>query len=105
MIAKPDARARPNRSKEAVPFGRLLAIARKKLNLTQGAVARNLLMTNAQISRIEHGADLRVSTLLDVARYLQFEPMLIPKDRVASVHALLSDEAEYAETPTRGRFT
>jgi DNA-binding Xre family transcriptional regulator len=42
----------------------------------------------ANLSRIENGKDLRVSTLLDIARTLGLEPMLVPKMYVPSVRAL-----------------
>jgi transcriptional regulator with XRE-family HTH domain len=104
MIRAPKTQKSRTSSGEAMPFGRLLATTRKKLGLTQTVAASSLGMTNAQLSRIEHGADLRVSTLLDVARFLKLEPMLIPKNQVSSVRALLNDEAELDETPERGRF-
>jgi len=58
-------------------------------------------MSVSNLSRIEHGADFRVSTLLDIARQLQLEPLLVPKEMVPAVRAVLSN-AEYEEEP--GRF-
>jgi transcriptional regulator with XRE-family HTH domain len=89
----------------AEPVGRLLAAARERLGLSQSALARRLGVSAANLSRIEHGADLRVSTLLELARALQLEPMLVPKESVPPVRALLDDlHRAQGETPERGRF-
>jgi transcriptional regulator with XRE-family HTH domain len=88
------------------PVGRILAATRERLGLSQSELARRLSVSGANLSRIEHGADLRVSTLLDVARALQLEPMLVPKEHVPSVRALLDDLQRPHDTqPERGRFT
>ena len=100
-----ESRTTSQRKASVLPFGQLLATTRKKLGISQTEAARRLAMTNGQLSRIEHGADLRVSTLLDVARFLKLEPMLIPRHRVSSVRALLNDEPETGEIYERGRFT
>jgi HTH-type transcriptional regulator / antitoxin HipB len=87
-------------------IGRLLAAARERLGLSQSELARRLGVSGANLSRIEHGADLRVSTLVDVARALQLEPMLVPKEYVPAVRALLDDLQEpRTSEPERGRFT
>jgi transcriptional regulator with XRE-family HTH domain len=87
-------------------LGPLLARARRERGLSQSELARRLGMSAPHLSRIEHGADLRVSTLLDVARELKLEPVLVPKHRLATVRALLAAEAqeESPERPERGRF-
>lgn len=87
------------------PVGRLLAAARERLGISQSELARRLGVSGANLSRIEHGADLRVSTLVDVARALQLEPMLVPKSAVPSVRALLDDIGRTTAEPERGRFT
>lgn len=97
----------PWRLDAETPIGRMLAEARRRLGLSQSQLARHIGFSGANLSRIEHGADLRVSTLLDIARALQLEPMLVPKGYVPSVRALLDDlrasDTERA-TPERGRF-
>jgi HTH-type transcriptional regulator / antitoxin HipB len=70
-------------------MGTILASARRIRLLTQAELARRLSVTAANISRIEHGADMRVSTLFDLARALQFEPVLIPQEHLPAVNALL----------------
>jgi len=95
----------PWRWNAETPVGRILAAARERLGLSQAELARRLGVSGANLSRIEHGADLRVSTLLDVARALQLEPMLVPKEHVPSVRALLDDlQRPHDATPERGRF-
>ncbi len=87
-------------------LGSLLACARRERGLSQAELARRLGMSGPHLSRIEHGADLRVSTLLDLARELKLEPVLVPKQRLATVRALLVAEVEddAPERPERGRF-
>jgi transcriptional regulator with XRE-family HTH domain len=88
-------------------LGSALAHLRRERGLSQAELARRLGMSAPNLSRIEHGADLRVSTLLDLARALKLEPVLVPKDRLAMVRALLDDRAGGDEAdgrPERGRF-
>lgn len=90
------------------PIGRLLAATREHLGISQAELARRLGVSGANLSRIEHGGDLRLSTLLDIARALQLEPMLVPKENVPSVRALLDDlHRSHTTEPEseRGRFT
>jgi len=62
-------------------------------------------MTNANLSRIEHGGDFRVTTLLDVARVLGLEPMLVPKRSVPAVRALLAEGERHEDSVLeKGRF-
>ncbi len=87
------------------PVGRLLAAERERLSVSQSELARRLGVSGANLSRIEHGADLRVSTLIELARALGFEPMLVPKAYVPSVRALLNDlRRPENDQPERGRF-
>lgn len=85
------------------PIGRLLAAERERQGISQGRLARMLGLSAANLSRIEHGTDLRVSTLLDLARALGLEPMLVPKQAATSVRSVLADITS-AEAPLRGRF-
>ncbi len=91
--------------REPGSLGSLLARARRERGLSQAELARRLGMSAPHLSRIEHGADLRVSTLLDIARELRLEPLLVPKPHLASVRALLAAEEEEAPgRAERGRF-
>ncbi|GAC1402749.1 MAG: hypothetical protein NVSMB64_03080 [Candidatus Velthaea sp.] len=101
-------RQRPWKWDGETTIGHLLAEARESLGLSQAEVARRLGVSGANLSRIERGADLRVSTMIDIARALQLEPMLVPKSLVPSVRALLDElqESDAAQpAPERGRFT
>ena len=88
-------------------IGSLLAVARRTRGLSQTKLAASLKVSNANISRIEHGADLRVSTLVEIARALKMEPVLIPKEYITAVRALLdsvSDTQNEDEPIQRPRF-
>lgn len=80
--------------KDDSSVGSLLALARRMRGVSQTELAASLNMSNANISRIEHGADLRVSTLVEIARALKMEPVLIPKEYVIAVRALLDSLAD-----------
>ena len=82
--------------------GRLLALARRARGLSQTELARRLNVTNANISRIEHGSDLKVSTLIDLARELRLEPLLVPKEHLSSVRGLL-DALQHGESDQHER--
>lgn len=86
------------------PVGRLLAAERERRGISQGSLARSMGISAANLSRIERGADLRVSTLLDVARALGLEPMLVPKPAVPAVRSVLNDVVG-SPPRARGRFT
>ena len=57
-------------------------IARESKRLTQADLGSRIGQPQSAVSRIERGGDLRVSTLLEMARVLEMEPMLIPKHLV-----------------------
>lgn len=87
------------------PVGHLLASARRARGLSQAELAQRLNVSHANVSRIERGADLKVSTLIDVARELGLEPLLVPREHLSSVRGLL-DSLQHgdAEQPERPRF-
>ena len=64
-------------------------IARESKRLTQADLGSRIGQPQSAVSRIERGGDLRVSTLLEMARVLEMEPMLIPKHLVPAVQALV----------------
>ena len=64
---------------------KLLKSAHQEKNLSQRALSRKTGIPQTQISRIESGqADLRVSTLVELARSLELELVLIPPPTVHS---------------------
>jgi transcriptional regulator with XRE-family HTH domain len=95
----------PWRWSDPASIGRILSAARKRAGLGQADLARRLGFSAANISRIEHGSDLRVSTLIELARVLGFEPMLVPKAMVPAIRALLEEPSGSDRALERGRFT
>ncbi len=63
--------------------------AREAKGLTQSDLGSRIGQPQSAVSRIERGGDLRVSTLLEMARVLEMEPILIPKHLVPAVRALV----------------
>ena len=64
-------------------------VARDSKGLTQADLGSRIGQPQSAVSRIERGGDLRVSTLLEMARVLEMEPILIPKHLVPAVRALV----------------
>jgi HTH-type transcriptional regulator/antitoxin HipB len=62
---------------------------RQSKGLTQSGLGSRIGQPQSAVSRIERGGDLRVSTLLEMARVLEMEPVLVPKHLVPAIHALL----------------
>jgi transcriptional regulator with XRE-family HTH domain len=83
-------------------LGPELGQLRRARGIPQGELARRLGMSAANLSRIEHGSDFRVSTLLDIARELRLEPVLVPKPMLPAVRHLIDPQPD--EAPERGRF-
>jgi len=66
-----------------------LKTARQEKNLSQRTLSLKTGIQQAQISRIESGqADLRVSTLVELARTLDLELMLIPRSLYPAVKSI-----------------
>jgi transcriptional regulator with XRE-family HTH domain len=87
-------------------LGELLARRRRERRIAQSDLARKLGMSAANLSRIEHGSDFRVSTLLEIARALKLEPVLVPKPNLPLVTAIIRDsEHPGDDVAERGRFT
>jgi len=67
--------------------------AREARGFTQSDLGSRIGQPQSAVSRIERGGDLRLSTLLEMARVLDLEPMLIPKRLVPAVQALVGHAA------------
>jgi len=66
-----------------------LKSARQEKNLSQRALSLKTGIQQTQISRIESDqADLRVSTLVELARSLDLEVMLIPRSLFSAVNSI-----------------
>ena len=64
--------------------------ARVDRKLTQVQLAKALGLTQGTISRAEAGGDLRLGTLVEIARALNLEPVLVPRRLIPALEALLS---------------
>ncbi len=79
----------------ATPLFELIAKARKDKGLTQGALAQQLGVPQGQISRVESGlVDVRVSTLVEQARLVDLEVVLVPRKWVPVVTKLIRPDPE-----------
>ena len=74
--------------------------SREVKDLTQSEMGARIGQPQSAVSRIERGGDLRVSTLLEMARVLEMEPVLIPKRLIAAVQALLVHASGQRDTET-----
>jgi predicted transcriptional regulator len=67
-----------------------LRAARRERKITQKALGERLGLPQSHVSAIEAGkVDPRLSSVLELARLLDLEPMLVPRARVPAVRALL----------------
>ncbi len=69
--------------------------AREAKGLTQAALGRKMSMPQSHISRIEHGrTDLRLSSLLEMARLLDHDVMLIPRKYLPAVKSIRAGQLD-----------
>ena len=72
-----------------------LRSARETQGLSQRALSAMAGVPQSHISKIENGTvDLRVSTLVELARVLDLELVLVPRKAVSAVHAVARSRAE-----------
>jgi predicted transcriptional regulator len=72
-----------------------LRAARREQKIAQKALGERLGLPQSHVSAIENGrVDPRLSSVLEFARLLDLEPMLIPRDRVLAVRALLEGKPD-----------
>lgn len=84
-------------------IGKALQLERDRLGLTQRAFAKRAGTTQARVSTIENGeVDLRLSTLIEFARALDLDLMLIPRRHTPAVTAIIA-EAPISLTEKTGR--
>jgi DNA-binding Xre family transcriptional regulator len=63
---------------------------RRRKHISQTQLGQMVKMPQSHLARIETGAtDVRLSTLTEIARVLDLEPMLIPKHLVPSVSHMI----------------
>lgn len=71
------------------PIIRELAFARRGAKMSQRALGEKIGLAQSHVSKIERGAvDPQLSNLLEIARALGLELMLVPKRLVPAVRAL-----------------
>lgn len=87
-------------------IAKALRTARKQKGLSQRTLSEQSGTTQSQISRFENGAlDARLSTVLDVARVLDLELMLVPKKWVPAVRSIIrSPQREQGRGVSRHRL-
>lgn len=65
--------------------------ARKAMNLTQAQLGKELGLPQSYISRLESGKlDIRLSGILEIARFLRLDLTLVPLNLVPAVRAITS---------------
>jgi transcriptional regulator with XRE-family HTH domain len=71
-------------------IARTLKVAREAKRLSQRALSAKVGLTQAHISNIENAAsDLHISNLMQLARALDFEVMIVPRKAVPAVQGLI----------------
>jgi HTH-type transcriptional regulator/antitoxin HipB len=80
---------------------RQLKSARKKKGLSQRAFARVVGIPQSRLSKIENGlVDIQTSTFLELSRFLDLEPLLIPRQLVPAVKSLTRQKSgKTSDTP------
>lgn len=74
-------------------IGKQLQKERARYGLTQRAFAKMAGTTQARISKLENGElNARLSTLIEIARNLNLEFMLIPRQHVPAVNAIIKQQ-------------
>lgn len=72
-----------------------LKAARQEQGMKQAELGKKLGLPQSHVSKIEQGAtDPRLSTVTDMARFLDQELMLVPRRLVPHIVSLLSGEKE-----------
>ena len=72
------------------PIVRQIKVARSARKLSQRALSAKVGLPQGHISRIEAGeVDLKLSSLVGLARALDLEPMLVPRQRIKAVDAII----------------
>lgn len=86
----------------AEDIARTLREAREHKGLSQRDLSRRAGVPQGQISKIENGTvDLRLSSLIALARALDLEPVLVPRRALGAIKAITagSEEGAGAQRP------
>jgi transcriptional regulator with XRE-family HTH domain len=92
---------------QTLPFAEDLLRARTAKGWSQRELSAKANVPQAQISRIERGVvDLRLSTFLELARLLDLEVTLVPRNATSAVQAIIREaETTYDLRTVRGAIT
>jgi len=92
---------------QTAPFAEDLLRARNAKGWSQRELSAKAKVPQAQISRIERGVvDLRLSTFLELARLLDLEVTLVPRNATSAVQAVIREAETTSDLRTvRGALT
>ncbi len=80
----------------------ILKSARKARGLSQRALSAKVSVPQSHLSKVENGAvDLRVSSLVELARTLDLELMLVPRESASAVNAIVKASARDVPATTK----
>jgi HTH-type transcriptional regulator / antitoxin HipB len=83
-------------------FLKTIRTQRRNHGFSQSKLGSIVKMPQSQLARIETGAsDVRLSTLTEIARALDLEPMLIPKHLVPAVQYMIDVPNQSSESTPR----
>jgi transcriptional regulator with XRE-family HTH domain len=83
--------SKENRVLQGSGIGTILRSARIRRGQSQEELANSVGMSASSISHIESGSDLKTSTLLRMAAECECEVVIVPKECVRYVRAVLDD--------------
>jgi len=76
---------------QTTEFVETLARARQQRGLTQSALGARLGLPQSHISKIERGrTDLRLSSLIELARQLDLELVLVPRKYLPAIRSIIA---------------
>ena len=83
---------------EFAQFGQVLRNARVAKRMSQAELALELGVTQTTISRAEAGRDLKLGTLVEIARALDLEPLLLPRSLVPAIRTIVGSRVSGQHT-------
>lgn len=82
-----------------------LKAARKQKKLSQEALAEKVGIPQSHLSKIEGGSvDIQTSSLIELARNLELELMLIPKQLVLAVRSIVSSHDLHSDNEIKPAY-
>ena len=72
-----------------------IQLQRWRRGISQAQLGKRVHMPQSQIARIERGSsDVRISTIVEIARALDLEPMLVPKHLSTAVRYMIAEKPD-----------